>query len=331
MLTIRRFCTGNVQTLTDAERTDYRLSGIPTEEVPDDFVDLADFPYSLGAFESAKSSRDFSLTPSQLDFWEENGYFAPVDIITESEVDDLLKEYEEVTSKGYPGRGLFSEFRENESGDPNQVLLHALGQWRCTKGFHDLGFHPAITVPASLIICPGQRGVGVRFWHDQLFGKPPRLGGNVAWHQDYSYWTRTEPVQHLTVHIALDEQTEENGCIQVIPKSHRWTRNGQPLPITALDFGDMESIKSILTEDELADFKPTAVLLKPGQACFIHPLMVHGSFANTSEKIRRATVVNLFADGTRSATNEELLHGVKIPPGETMQGKFFPLVREAQI
>jgi len=326
---LRRFCSTTSRALSDIERTDYRLSGVPTEDVPDNFVDLADFHQDLGTFESARASREFYLSPDQVDFFKRNGYVAPVDIVWPDEVTKLLEEYVEVTQPGYPGRGLFSEYRENESGDPNLVLLHALGQWRCTPGFHDLAFHPAITAAASQIICSDKSGVGIRFWHDQLFAKPPKLGGNVAWHQDYSYWTRTTPMQHMTVHIALDEQTEENGCIQVIPKSHTWTRDGMPLPITALNFEDMYSIKSILTEEELADFIPTPVLLKPGQACFIHPLLVHGSYANRSENIRRATVINLFADGTKSSTHEELLHGVQIPPGEIMQGKFFPVVREA--
>jgi hypothetical protein len=54
--------------------------------------------------------------------------------------------------------------------------------------------------------------------------------------------------------------------------------------------------------------------------------MVHGSLVNRSDMARRAAVVNSFADGTRSDTNDELLAGVTVPKGELMQGKFFPLV-----
>ena len=76
---------------------------------------------------------------------------------------------------------------------------------------------------------PHRDMVPVRFWHDQLFAKPPRFGGCVAWHQDYScarlcfkrmtdcldfrYWTRTRPMNHMTVHVALDDQTVENGSL----------------------------------------------------------------------------------------------------------------------
>lgn len=45
------------------------------------------------------------------------------------------------------------------------------------------------------------------------------------------------------IHVALDHQTEENGCIHYIRGSHKWHRNGKPLPVTDYNFKDMESIK----------------------------------------------------------------------------------------
>ena len=65
-----------------------------------------------------------------------------------------------------------------------------------------------------------------------------------------------------------------------MPGSHRWHRNGKPLPITDASFGKMQSIQDILTEEEKAQFKPLPSGLKKGEASFHHPLMVHGSYAN---------------------------------------------------
>jgi ectoine hydroxylase-related dioxygenase (phytanoyl-CoA dioxygenase family) len=60
---------------------------------------------------------------------------------------------------------------------------------------------------------------------------------------------------------------------------------------------------------------------------FHHPLLVHGSYANYSDRSRKAFVLNVFADGTVSDTDESLLQGVPvIPKGEKMGGKFFPLI-----
>jgi len=89
----------------------------------------------------------------------------------------------------------------------------------------------------------------------------------------------------------------------------------------------MNSIKEILTEDQQKQFKPTPMLLKPGEAAFHHPLEVHGSFSNPSEYPRRAAVINVFEDGTFSNSDESLLEGVDvIPKGHKMDGQFFPLL-----
>jgi ectoine hydroxylase-related dioxygenase (phytanoyl-CoA dioxygenase family) len=67
--------------------------------------------------------------------------------------------------------------------------------------------------------------------------------------------------------------------------------------------------------------------MKKGYATFHHPLMVHGSYANTSEKPRRAFVLNIFADGTMSDADQEVLKGVPvIAKGKKMEGQFFPLL-----
>ena len=96
----------------------------------------------------------------------------------------------------------------------------------------------------------------MRFWHDQLFCKPARHGGVVAWHQDYSYWTRTTPLAHLTCWTGLDDSTRENGCVHYVPGSHRWP----DLPKTGLT-GEMDSIQSVLTDEQREMFKPVAVEL----------------------------------------------------------------------
>lgn len=138
-------------------------------------------------------------------------------------------------------------------------------------------------------------------------------------------------MQHITVHVALDEQTAENGAICYVPGSHRWHREGQPLPITSDDFGDMESIYKVLTEAERDRFKPVTANLKRGHISIHHPLSVHGSYGNKSDRPRRAAVVNYFAAGTYAATDASLLAGV--PPfkkGERISGQFFPLVYDPQ-
>lgn len=284
--------------------------------------DLSMYDHPLGAlFPASSGETDFLkylLSTDQIEFYREQGYLSGIRILDDDQVELLRTELAELMDPSSPGHELFYEYHTNEATDPGKVLFHALGAWRIKPGFHDLLWHPAFTVPASQLL-----GGPVRFWHDQLFCKPPFHGGVVAWHQDYSYWTRTKPLSHLTCWIGLDDSTVENGCLHYVPGSHLWP----DLPITGLA-GDMDSVQTVLPDDLKAQFKPVAIELKKGECSFHHPRMMHGSYANTTASPRRATVINVFSDGVRSDSDEPLLEGVPvIPKGEQMGGRFFPLLR----
>jgi ectoine hydroxylase-related dioxygenase (phytanoyl-CoA dioxygenase family) len=135
-------------------------------------------------------------------------------------------------------------------------------------------------------------------------------------------------MSHLTCWIALDESTRENGCVHYVPGSHRWTL----LPITGLA-GNMEAIREVLDDRQWEQFThPVAIELKRGECSFHHPLMVHGSFENRTDRPRRATVINAFRDGVASDTEEIILgngYGA-VPRGQKMQGQLYPLLFDPQ-
>ena len=264
----------------------------------------------------------YRLTDQQIDDFDRQGYLAGVKVLSDLQIETLREELTELMKESHPAHHLFYEFHTNEAQDHTTTLFHALGAWRATSGFHDILWNPAIAMAMSQLL----RGP-IRLWHDQLFCKPAKHGGVVAWHQDYSYWTRTLPIAHLTCWIGLDDSTRENGCLYYVPGSHRWNL----LPRTGLT-GDMDEIKTVLTPEQKQDFQPVPIELKRGECSFHHPLMVHGSYANYSDKPRRATLVNVFRDGVTSATDEELLAGVPpIPKGAAMQGQFFPLLFDPDV
>ena len=268
--------------------------------------------------QSEEEWEQYKLSDDQVEFFRQNGYLPGIKLLEEWQVEVLNKELAEIADPAHPGHELFYEFHSNESADPDSVLFHSLGHWRITEGFHDILWNPAFVMAASQLL----DDKSVRFWHDQLFCKPAHHGGVVAWHQDYSYWTRTSPMQHLTCWVGLDDATTENGCLHYIPKSHQWGLLDKP------DLaGDMEGLMDFLTEEQKVAFNPVPVEMKKGYGSFHHPLLVHGSYENKSERSRRAFVLNVFADGTISNTNDPLLEGVPpIPADQRMEGQFFPLL-----
>lgn len=262
----------------------------------------------------------FRLNSDQIRCYEEHGYVAGIPVLNDDQIEVLRNDLQRFFDPNHVGHQLWHEYHTNESLNPDTILFHALGAWRQTPAFHDLLWNPAFTVPASQLL----EG-SVRFWHDQLFCKPARHGGVVAWHQDYSYWTRTRPMAHLTCWIGLDDAWTDNGCLQYIPGSHRWDL----LPITGLA-GDLDAIEQALTQEQWSQMQsPVAIELKAGECAFHHPLLVHGSFANNTDYPRRAVVLNVVRDGVCSATDEPLLAGVDpIPAGQPLAGRFHPLLTQ---
>ena len=272
--------------------------------------------------ETAANWDRFRLSSEQVEFYKSNGYLAGIRLLTEDQTEVLRAELSQLLDPSHPDRQLFYEYHSNESTDPTKTLFHALGAWRIAPGFHDLLWNPAFLMPAAQLL----EG-SVRFWHDQIFYKPALHGGVVAWHQDYSYWTRTKPMAHLSCWIGLDDSTRENGCVHYVPGSHNWNL----LPVTGLA-DDMNAIQSVLSDEQKDRFKPVAIELKKGEASFHHPLMIHGSFENETNRPRRATVINVFRDGVVSDSGQPPLEGVPpIPVGEKMQGQFFPLLFDPKV
>ncbi|MBA2481754.1 MAG: phytanoyl-CoA dioxygenase family protein [Planctomycetes bacterium] len=265
---------------------------------------------------AASAAQDHGLSAAQIAAFHSDGFVPRVPIMDRTQVDRLRDGLEAIVNRR---NGRESELLGGSPG-PTGPITYMQGAWMIDEAIHDLVFHPAITVKVAQLL-----GVTrVRFWHDQVFYKPAKTGGNVAWHQDYSYWTRATPANRfMSVWIGLDDSSIENGCLHCVPGSHRWPL----LPVTDL-MGDMERLSKQLTPEQVAAFKPQPLEQPAGCCSFHHDHTVHGSFPNRSERPRRAIVLNYMADGTRSAAPDgDLMPGAaKIPAGQPIAGPWFPLV-----
>jgi len=122
----------------------------------------------------------------------------------------------------------------------------------------------------------------VYHYHSKVMMKEPKVGGAWEWHQDYGYWYNNGCLypDMLSVLIALDPATKENGCLQVLKGSHKIGRieHGQ--------FGTQTGADPERVEAAMDRFELVHCEMKPGTALFFHALTLHASAANTSEKPR---------------------------------------------
>ena len=125
-------------------------------------------------------------------------------------------------------------------------------------------------------------GDEVYHYHSKLSAKQPRVGGAWEWHQDYGYWYKNGCLfpDMLSVFIAVDPCTRENGCMQVLRGSHRMGRieHGFAGEQTGADLERVEQAKQRM---ELVYCE-----MAPGTALFFHSNLLHTSEANLSDKPR---------------------------------------------
>ncbi|MCY7349414.1 MAG: phytanoyl-CoA dioxygenase family protein [Cytophagaceae bacterium] len=120
-------------------------------------------------------------------------------------------------------------------------------------------------------------------FHSKLMMKEPRVGGAWEWHQDYGYWYKNEflfPDQMVSVMVALNAATIENGCLQVIKGSHKMGRVEHGFA------GEQVGADATMVENALKTMELVYAELQPGDTLFFHSNILHRSDANLSDKPR---------------------------------------------
>jgi len=123
-------------------------------------------------------------------------------------------------------------------------------------------------------------------YHSKMIMKEAKVGGAWAWHQDYGYWYENGVLfpDLCSVYIAVDAATKENGCLQVIKKSHKMGRVNHVLSGDQAG-ADMERVKEAKKRLE-----HIYVELEKGDAVFFHGNLLHRSDRNDSENPRWAMI-----------------------------------------
>lgn len=126
-----------------------------------------------------------------------------------------------------------------------------------------------------------------QLWQSMLIFKQPRIGGEVRWHQDASFFV-TEPLSVTTFWFALEDATPDNGCLWVLPGGHRgplrerFVREGDTLRMQALDATPWPA------QDEAL-----ALPCETGTLVVFHGLLPHWSAPNRSARSRMAYTLHV--------------------------------------
>ncbi len=241
-----------------------------------------------------------ALTTEQCEFYKENGYLIIEDFLKKPEIDGLLNALDRVVEEKArdlsKDKGDFN-LEKTSGGFSGDVV--APGLLRKIQSIVDYSPEFAGLCESDKMLNAVEDLIGSTIYYhsSKLMFKPAKHGGIKPWHQDYAYWASTKPEQ-ITCWLALDDATPENGCMQLVPGSHKYglVKHGQEeLQI---------DLKNVPTE------KIKVAPMKAGSILLFHVLTLHHSGPNRSDKSRRAFIVDY--DPNKRPENSKDLAGDRL-------------------
>lgn len=234
-----------------------------------------------------------TVSPQQRAFFEDQGYLVVENLLSPAELEECRQEIRrlhkvaaDLEKTGDTEASLHFQREPFAAGvntvDGYPVLRKIEETYRFSPVFERLAAHPKL-VP----VVQGLLDKDLLLFRSTLMLKPAHHGSIHALHQDSSYWPM-HPPKLMTVSIALTDSTPENGCFQVIPKSHEWGM---------LEWGTIwkKQDDSLSNVEGVDTSKLMPVPLEAGSVLLFHSLLVHGSGPNRSPNPRNTALYAYFS------------------------------------
>ena len=198
------------------------------------------------------------LNSNQLKQYNEEGYVAPLDVLTEEEALATRNEIE-----------LIEKEMPNEIDKSGRYNVHLISP-KLDAIVHNSKILDAVEsiIGKNILVCS-----------TTLFIKNPKQEGFVSYHQDAKY-IGLEPHNWVTAWIAITDSYEVNGCMRMWPKSHVELKDHNE------KFNEGNLLTRGQTVEEVPEKEVKSVELKAGQMSLHHPRIVHGSGINKSNDRR---------------------------------------------
>ncbi len=243
---------------------------------------------------SAPQHQTLPFTGSQVAAYARDGYLAGGPLLTPAEVEVLRGELDRVIADR--GReGVAQPVAISDLGQGGMEVWQIVNISMASAPFLRLIHHPRLVAMVRQLAGPDGRVL--RLWHDQIQYKPAQHGGVNWWHQDSPYWPVLAPKDSMvTAWIALDEVSLDNGCMSMVPGSHRWGDTIEHLHQAKDRSGDFWTALGEEFRTEPVRVVPRPVAL--GHVHFHHPLTWHGSHENRCARPRRAIAIHVMTART---------------------------------
>ena len=268
------------------------------------------------------------LTTQQVTEFNRNGFLNGGRVVDDAEIGELRSELDRVIRQHEAGA---------KDGQPRPVMISKWGKdsvvwqvvniWEASPAYERLLYlKPIVEAISQLTAQPN-----LQVWHDQIQFKPAKDGGINNWHQDAPYWPIIKPETPVTAWVALDDVDEANGCMWMVPGSHKWGDNIKLLQTNPEDkFFELGKGFEPPKDAEVGKVELRPWPVKKGEVSFHHSMTWHGSHKNTSDRPRRAIAIHFMTGQARYVASGQhpMKPFVKVQDGEPMAGagEHFPQV-----
>ena len=249
------------------------------------------------------------LTPTDIAQYRQDGFLVIEDFLSPAELQAWRTALEEAVAKRngnkMPDRKeVYGKGDDADKSYYDNVFDQLLNLWQDNEKMRAIMLDDRIGKMAAQLADVE----GIRIWHDQALIKKP-WANPTSWHLDTPYWSFTDR-RALSIWVALDDATYENGCLFFIPGSYHRTTFDNP--------GIGKNMGAIFaTYPEFKSTRAVAAPMKAGSCSFHNGLTIHGAHANMTPGLRRAMTCAYMPDGatfngTQNILSAEVVSRLKI-------------------
>jgi hypothetical protein len=158
-------------------------------------------------------------------------------------------------------------------------------------------------------------GENIALFASHFICKPKGDGKRVPWHEDSFYWkSLISPIQVVTVWLAIDPSTRENGAMRVVPRSLSGDTEHEPVD-PKQNVLSWEAKKELLNEETVVTIE-----LEPNHASLHDGRLMHGSPANTSSLRRCGYTMRYMPTSVKLNENASSRHNIYLARGRDLAG-----------
>lgn len=236
---------------------------------------------------------NYLLNKEQIEYYQSNGFVVIEDFLSADELEHwraavtvAVKERNGQKMPGKPGKTGEEDGINEDAAYFGKVFDQLLNLWQTNNEVKEIMLDPRIGQMAAQLA----GAEGIRIWHDQALFKRP-WANPTAWHLDTPFWSFSDR-RALSIWVALDDATLENGCLYFIPGSYRETS------LETRGIGkNMDDIFQVYPK--FAAVKSASAPMKAGSCSFHNGLTIHGAGANMTNGYRRAMTCAYMPDGNQ--------------------------------